>query len=86
MRTYVVSGAASGIGAATAALLREQGGRVITVDLHDADVTADNVIGILLATFTGRSRVRSAIRQMFAALAPACITFGIGSLIGVDSV
>ena len=41
MRTYVVSGAASGIGAATARLLEEQGGRVITVDLHDADVTAD---------------------------------------------
>ena len=32
MKTYVVSGAASGIGAATAALLREQGHRVIGVD------------------------------------------------------
>ena len=40
-RTYVVSGAASGIGAATAALLRDQGHRVITVDLRDADVVAD---------------------------------------------
>ncbi|KQV74547.1 reductase [Aeromicrobium sp. Root344] len=41
MRTYVVSGAASGIGAATTALLRDRGDRVITVDLHDADVDAD---------------------------------------------
>ena len=32
MKTYVVSGAASGIGAATAAMLREQGHRVIGVD------------------------------------------------------
>jgi NAD(P)-dependent dehydrogenase (short-subunit alcohol dehydrogenase family) len=39
--TYVVSGSASGIGAATAALLREQGHRVVGIDLHDADVTAD---------------------------------------------
>ena len=36
MKTYVVSGAASGIGAATAALLREQGHRVIGVDRGDA--------------------------------------------------
>lgn len=41
MRTYVVTGAASGIGAATAELIRERGGRVIGVDLRDADVTAD---------------------------------------------
>ncbi|MBW8752524.1 MAG: reductase, partial [Propionibacteriales bacterium] len=41
MRTYVVSGAASGIGAATAALLTSGGDRVIGVDLHGADVQAD---------------------------------------------
>jgi NAD(P)-dependent dehydrogenase (short-subunit alcohol dehydrogenase family) len=40
-RTYVVTGAASGIGAATAHYLREQGGLVIGCDLHDADVIAD---------------------------------------------
>jgi NAD(P)-dependent dehydrogenase (short-subunit alcohol dehydrogenase family) len=40
-RTYVVTGAASGIGAATARYLRERGGRVIACDLHDADVIAD---------------------------------------------
>ena len=42
-----MSGAASGIGAATTALLREHGHRVITVDVHEAgasgvvDVVAD---------------------------------------------
>jgi NAD(P)-dependent dehydrogenase (short-subunit alcohol dehydrogenase family) len=40
-RTYVVTGAASGIGAATARYLRERAGRVIACDLHDADVVAD---------------------------------------------
>ena len=40
-KTYVVTGGASGIGAATTALLRERGHRVITVDLLDADVEAD---------------------------------------------
>ncbi len=41
MRTAVITGAASGIGAATAELLTERGLRVIGVDLHGADVDAD---------------------------------------------
>jgi NAD(P)-dependent dehydrogenase (short-subunit alcohol dehydrogenase family) len=40
-RTYVVTGAASGIGAATRARLLADGHRVIGVDLHDTDVIAD---------------------------------------------
>jgi NAD(P)-dependent dehydrogenase (short-subunit alcohol dehydrogenase family) len=40
-RTYVVTGAASGIGAATARYCRALGGRVIACDLHGADVVAD---------------------------------------------
>jgi NAD(P)-dependent dehydrogenase (short-subunit alcohol dehydrogenase family) len=40
-RTYVVTGAASGIGAATAHTLRERGGRVIACDLDRADVVGD---------------------------------------------
>lgn len=49
MRTVVVTGSASGLGAATKALLEAQGAKVIGVDLHDADVTAD------LSTAEGRS-------------------------------
>ena len=49
MKTYVVSGGASGIGAATAGRLRADGHTVITVDLRDADVVAD------LSTEAGRS-------------------------------
>lgn len=47
-RTYLVTGAASGIGAATTAALTALGHRVIGVDLHDADITVD------LTTHEGR--------------------------------
>ena len=49
MRTYVVTGSASGIGAATSQLLRERGHQVIGVDLRDAEVNAD------LSTAEGRT-------------------------------
>lgn len=52
---FVVTGSASGMGAATVALLVRQGHRVIGVDLHDADVEAD------LATGAGRATAVSAI-------------------------
>ncbi|MFJ1455562.1 SDR family oxidoreductase [Nocardia sp. N2S4-5] len=47
-RTYVVTGSASGIGAATATMLRERGAEVIGCDLSDADIEAD------LSTPSGR--------------------------------
>lgn len=50
MRTYVVTGSASGIGKAAAAKLMEQGHRVIGVDLRAADVVAD------LSTPAGREQ------------------------------
>lgn len=56
-RTYVVTGAASGIGAATAELLRSAGSTVITVDLHDADVEAD------LASGEGRAALVDQVRE-----------------------
>ena len=56
-RTYVVSGSASGIGAAITARLREQGDTVIGVDLRDAEVVAD------LATAAGRAE---AVREVAA--------------------
>ncbi|WP_280443899.1 SDR family oxidoreductase [Nocardia brasiliensis] len=40
-RRYVITGSASGIGAATASILRARGARVIGCDLNDADVIAD---------------------------------------------
>lgn len=47
-RTYVVTGSASGIGATTAAILKERGQKVIGIDLKGADVEAD------LSTTEGR--------------------------------
>jgi NAD(P)-dependent dehydrogenase (short-subunit alcohol dehydrogenase family) len=55
-RIYVVTGSASGIGAATVARLRGSGHRVIGADLRDADVIAD------LATKTGRQTLVDDVR------------------------
>ena len=41
MRTIAITGAASGMGAATKARLESDGHRVIGVDQRDADVVAD---------------------------------------------
>ncbi|MBM7502817.1 SDR family oxidoreductase [Agromyces aurantiacus] len=56
-RTYVVTGAASGIGRAASDLLAERGHRVIGVDLHDADVIAD------LTTADGRADLVAKVSQ-----------------------
>jgi NAD(P)-dependent dehydrogenase (short-subunit alcohol dehydrogenase family) len=56
MRTNVVTGSASGIGAATKAMLETRGERVIGVDLRDAEVTAD------LSTPAGRAAMVDGVR------------------------
>ncbi len=53
--TVVVTGSASGIGAATVTALRAQGHKVVGVDLHEADVTGD------LGTPEGRAAVVAAL-------------------------
>jgi NAD(P)-dependent dehydrogenase (short-subunit alcohol dehydrogenase family) len=78
VKTYVVSGAASGIGAATAALLREQGQRVITVDLRDADVTAD------LSTPEGRTEAVDGVRALVDVVHGVVPAAGIGGFTGTD--
>lgn len=57
-RTYLVTGSASGIGAATAAHIRDQGAKVIGADLRDADITAD------LATAEGRQSLVEQARDL----------------------
>lgn len=57
MGTYAVTGAASGMGAASAAALAEAGHRVIGVDLRDAEIIAD------LGTPQGRSSAVEGILQ-----------------------
>lgn len=56
-RTTVITGAASGIGKATAELLIERGERVIGVDVRDADVVAD------LGTADGLAAMVEAVRE-----------------------
>jgi NAD(P)-dependent dehydrogenase (short-subunit alcohol dehydrogenase family) len=56
VRHCVVTGSASGIGAATAARLREAGDVVIGVDLRDAEVIAD------LSTAEGRAAAVAGVR------------------------
>ncbi len=43
-------------------------------------------IGVALAAFTGRSAVRSALRQLAIAAAAAAVTFAVGSAVGVGGV
>jgi NAD(P)-dependent dehydrogenase (short-subunit alcohol dehydrogenase family) len=76
---YVVSGAASGIGAATTAMLRAQGHRVVTVDLKDADVVAD------LSTAEGRDAAVSGVRSLTDVVHGVVPAAGIAGLTGVDA-
>jgi NAD(P)-dependent dehydrogenase (short-subunit alcohol dehydrogenase family) len=77
-RTYVVSGSASGIGAATVQDLRRQGHRVIGVDRHDAEVVAD------LATTDGRDRAVEEVRERTDVVHGLALCAGVAGLTGTD--
>lgn len=79
MKTYVVTGAASGIGAATTAHLRAEGHRVITVDQRDADVVAD------LSTAAGRASAVGGVQALADTIHGVVPCAGIAGLTGVDS-
>lgn len=83
MRTVVVTGSASGIGRALAELLVSRGDRVIGVDVHDADVTAD------LATAEGREALVAQVGELSggsvdAVVANAGLAAGIATTVGVN--
>lgn len=84
MRTYVLSGGASGIGAATATLLREQGDRVITIDLHDA-LPRDQHIIADLSTAAGRADAVAGVQQLTEVVHGLVPCAGIAGSTGVDS-
>ena len=58
IRTYVVTGAASGIGKAAASILSNVGHKVIGIDLRDVDVCAD------LASEKGRAKAVEMVEQI----------------------
>src|SRR3954470_20116757 len=73
MGTICVTGSASGMGAATARLLRADGHRVIGVDLRDADVVAD------VGTADGRQAAIDAITAECGGSLDGLVTFaGLG--------
>jgi len=73
MSVVAISGAASGIGAATAELLAERGHRVIGIDLRDADVMAD------LATPDGRAQAVDTVLELCSGTLDGLVTAaGIG--------
>jgi NAD(P)-dependent dehydrogenase (short-subunit alcohol dehydrogenase family) len=78
MGTYVVSGAASGIGAAITTRLRSDGHRVITVDLRDADVIGD------LATESGRAAAVAAVGDLTERVDGLVPCAGVAGLTGTD--
>lgn len=81
MGTYVVTGAASGMGGAAAAKLREEGHTVIGVDLKEGDVIAD------LSKDVSRQRAaREVLELVDGNLDGAVIAAGVGPIPGKENV
>lgn len=77
MRTVVITGSASGMGAATKARLEADGQRVIGVDLRDADVIAD------LGTDDGRRDAIAAVDDLAGGAIDGLVTWaGLPGLTG----
>lgn len=72
MSTYAVTGSASGMGRATADLLRAQGHTVIGVDLKDAEVIAD------LSSASGRAAAAAEVLNKAPTLDGAVLAAGLG--------
>lgn len=72
MRTVVVTGSASGIGAQVCVQLRAAGDRVIGVDVRDAEVVAD------LSATDGRDRALAHVREQADALDGVVACAGLG--------
>jgi len=73
-----VSGAASGIGAATTRLLRDEGHRVVTVDQRDAEVVAD------LSSAAGRQAAIEQVQRLVDVVDGVVPCAGVPGLTGVD--
>lgn len=56
MKTYVMTGARTGIGAAVREALEARGGRVVNIDIRDADSAVD------LSTAEGRQTAIDAVK------------------------
>lgn len=81
MGVYAVTGSASGMGCAVADKLRAAGHRVIGVDIHNADVTAD------LSTAAGRAHAADAVNAAAGGhLDGAVLAAGIGPSGGASAV
>lgn len=79
MGTYLVTGSASGMGAASAAALRNEGHRVIGVDLRDAEVIAD------LSTPDGRrAAITAVLEECGGVLNGAVLAAGLGPAPGKE--
>ena len=75
--TAVITGSASGMGAATAGRLRAEGWHVIGIDLHDADITAD------LGTPMGRASAIAQVTDLLDGSLDALVTWaGLGGFPG----